>query len=211
MTITYDDFARLNLRTAAVTGSGPSGIELDLGGQTRTTSTDLAVEAGRQVVVIANLEPADATPEAQAAAANIAAAWSRVELRIANVLECKPHPNADKLLVLQIELGEERRQICAGLRAFYQPEQLAGRQIVVVANLDARKMRGEISQGMLLAATDAASDPANPRVIVIGPSQPVASGTRLRAYGCILATLADTAPPVLIAPAEAVAPGSVVK
>ena len=62
--------------------------------------------------------------------------FSKLELRVATVLECKPHANADKLLVLQIELGNgEKRQICAGLRQHYQPEQLVGKQIVVVANL----------------------------------------------------------------------------
>ena len=81
--------------------------------------------------------------------------FAKLELRVATVLDCKPHANADKLLVLQIDLGGETRQICAGLRQHYQPEQLIGKQIVVVANLAPRQMRGEISQGMLLAATDA--------------------------------------------------------
>src|SRR5687767_15996700 len=85
--------------------------------------------------------------------------FAKLDLRVATVLECKPHANADKLLVLQIELaGGERRQICAGLRAFYAPEQLVGKQIVVVANLEPRTMRGEPSQGMLLAATDSATN-----------------------------------------------------
>ena len=102
--------------------------------------------------------------------------FAKLDLRVATVLECKPHANADKLLVLQIELaGGERRQICAGLRAHYQPEQLVGRQIVVVANLEPRKMRGEPSQGMLLAA----SDPASGKVIVITPSENVAAGSKV--------------------------------
>src|SRR5881275_3593665 len=98
--------------------------------------------------------------------------FAKLDLRVATILECKPHANADKLLVLQIELaGGERRQICAGLRAFYQPEQLVGKQIVVVANLAPRTMRGEISQGMLLAATDTATG----KVIVVSPSEPAAA------------------------------------
>lgn len=102
--------------------------------------------------------------------------FAKLDLRVATVLECKPHSNADKLLVLQIELaGGERRQICAGLRAHYPPEQLVGRQIVVVANLTARPMRGETSQGMLLAA----SDPATGKVIVVGPSENVAAGSKV--------------------------------
>jgi methionyl-tRNA synthetase len=101
--------------------------------------------------------------------------FAKLELRVATVLECKPHANADKLLVLQIDLGGEKRQICAGLRQHYQPEQLVGKQIIVVANLTSRQMRGEISQGMLLAA----SDPVSSRVIVVTPSEAVAAGSKV--------------------------------
>jgi methionyl-tRNA synthetase len=102
--------------------------------------------------------------------------FAKVQLRTATVLECKAHPNADKLLVLQVDLGNERRQICAGLRAHYQPEQLVGKQIIVVANLAPRTMRGEVSQGMLLAATDAATG----RVIIVSPSEPVGAGSEVK-------------------------------
>src|SRR5260221_9144351 len=101
--------------------------------------------------------------------------FAKLDLRVATVIECKPHANADKLLVLQIDLGGERRQICAGLRQHYQPEQLVGKQIVVVANLAPRQMRGEISQGMLLAA----SDPATSKVIVITPAEATAAGSKV--------------------------------
>jgi methionine--tRNA ligase beta chain len=101
--------------------------------------------------------------------------FAKIELRVATVVECKAHPNADKLLVLQVDLGTERRQLCAGLRQHYQPEQLVGKQIIVVANLAARQMRGEISNGMLLAATD----PATGRVIVVSPSENVAPGSKV--------------------------------
>ena len=102
--------------------------------------------------------------------------FSKLELKVATVLECKPHGNADKLLVLQVELANgEKRQICAGLRQHYQPEQLVGKQIIVVANLAPRTMRGEISQGMLLAATDAATQ----KVIVASPSEAVAPGSKV--------------------------------
>jgi methionyl-tRNA synthetase len=102
--------------------------------------------------------------------------FARLDLRIATVLSCTPHENADKLLILQIDLGNgETRQICAGLRQHYQPEQLVGKQIVVVANLAPRTMRGQISQGMLLAGTDSASQ----RVIVVSPSEPTAPGSKV--------------------------------
>jgi methionyl-tRNA synthetase len=102
--------------------------------------------------------------------------FAKLDLRIATVLECKAHPNADKLLVLQIDLGTEKRQICAGLRQqIADPQTLVGKQIVVVANLAPRQMRGEISQGMLLAASDVASG----RVIVVTPSEAVAAGSKV--------------------------------
>jgi methionyl-tRNA synthetase len=101
--------------------------------------------------------------------------FAKLELRVATVLECKPHANADKLLVLQIDLGTEKRQICAGLRQHYQPEELVGKQIVVVANLAPRQMRGEVSNGMLLAATDSATG----KVIVVSPAQPAGAGSKV--------------------------------
>ena len=101
--------------------------------------------------------------------------FAKLDLRVATVVECTPHANADKLLVLQIDLGAERRQICAGIRQHYAPEQLVGKQIIVVANLAPRQMRGEISNGMLLATTDAATG----KVIVISPSEPAAPGSKV--------------------------------
>ena len=80
--------------------------------------------------------------------------FAKLDLRIAKVLQAEPHPNADRLLKLQIDLGELGcRQICAGVKAYYDPAELIGKSIVVVANLAPRKIRGEDSNGMLLAAT----------------------------------------------------------
>lgn len=78
----------------------------------------------------------------------------KVKLRVARVLEATEHPDADKLLVLKVDLGDEQRQICAGIKANYSPEQLIGKNIVLVANLAPRMMRGVESQGMLLAASN---------------------------------------------------------
>lgn len=76
------------------------------------------------------------------------------DLRVARILEARDHPNADRLLVMKIHLGTEERQIVAGIRGHYQAADLAGKAIVVVANLQHAKLRGEWSQGMLLAAED---------------------------------------------------------
>jgi methionyl-tRNA synthetase len=99
--------------------------------------------------------------------------FRRVELKIATVKSAEPHPNADKLMVLQVDLGDEQRQIVAGIRNHYAPGDLVGKQIVVVANLEPAKLRGLESQGMLLAASDEA------RVIVLTPEKSVQPGARV--------------------------------
>ncbi|MEL6341844.1 MAG: methionine--tRNA ligase [Myxococcota bacterium] len=79
--------------------------------------------------------------------------FQKVQLRAGRVVAAKPHPNADKLLVLQVDLGEgQPRQIVAGIASRYPPETLVGQMVVAVANLKPARLRGEISQGMLLAA-----------------------------------------------------------
>jgi len=99
----------------------------------------------------------------------------KVDMRVARVLEAGPHPNADKLLVLKIDLGSEQRQIIAGLRGHYDPAALVGRLIVVVTNLAPRMMRGLESNGMLLAATT----PDHSRVILLQPDAEIAPGSRV--------------------------------
>jgi tRNA-binding protein len=79
--------------------------------------------------------------------------FARLELRVARVLEARPHPNADRLLLLQVDVGDVQKQIVAGIRQHYTPEQLTGKLIVIVNNLEPAMLRGESSNGMLLAAT----------------------------------------------------------
>jgi tRNA-binding protein len=99
--------------------------------------------------------------------------FAKVKLRVGRVLEAADHPNADKLLVLKVDLGNEQRQIVAGLRGYYTAEQLVGRNIILVANLAPRMMRGQESQGMLLAASN--SDRS--RVIVLSPESDIEPGS----------------------------------
>ncbi|OJW05730.1 MAG: methionine--tRNA ligase subunit beta [Planctomycetales bacterium 71-10] len=79
--------------------------------------------------------------------------FAKIELRVAKVLEARPHPNADKLLLLQVDVGDEQKQIVAGVKAHYAPEALVGKSIIIVNNLAPAMLRGETSNGMLLAAT----------------------------------------------------------
>ncbi len=110
--------------------------------------------------------------------------FAKVDLRIARVVKAEPHPNADRLLKLQVDDGSGTpRQICAGIRDYYAPEQLEGRLIVIVANLAARVIRGEESRGMLLAASDAPKDAApadagvKRNVVVLAPIAPIPPGS----------------------------------
>lgn len=99
--------------------------------------------------------------------------FRKVELRVATIRSAEPHPNADRLMVLQVDLGDQQRQICAGIRGQYAPEELLGKQIVVVANLETAKLRGLESEGMLLAASD------DGRVIILTPEKSVAAGAKV--------------------------------
>jgi methionyl-tRNA synthetase len=99
--------------------------------------------------------------------------FRKIDLRVATVKSAEPHPNADKLLVLQVDLGGESRQICAGIRNHYAPQELVGKQIVVVANLETAKLRGLDSQGMLLAASD------EDQVIILTPEKTVQAGAKV--------------------------------
>jgi tRNA-binding protein len=107
--------------------------------------------------------------------------FAKVDLRVATILSCVPHPSADRLWKLQVDDGSPSpRQICAGIREHYTPEQLVGQQIIIVANLAPRVIRGEESRGMLLAASDIPKDAAAAavrKVIVLGPKSTIAPGS----------------------------------
>ncbi|RKD28847.1 methionine--tRNA ligase [Thermohalobacter berrensis] len=79
--------------------------------------------------------------------------FDKVDLRVARVVEAKKHPNADRLLVLQLEVGDEKRQVVSGIAKYYKPEELVGKDVILVANLKPVKLRGVESQGMVLAAS----------------------------------------------------------
>ena len=81
------------------------------------------------------------------------ATFQQVDLRVAQVLEAARVKGADRLLKLQLDVGGERRQVVAGIAQHYDPDALVGRRVVIVANLKPVKLRGELSQGMVLAAT----------------------------------------------------------
>lgn len=100
--------------------------------------------------------------------------FAKLELRVAKILGAKEHPNANKLLLLQILVGDQEKQIVAGIRGHYEPEALIGRQIVVVNNLQPATIRGESSNGMLLAASDEQG------VVLLRPDRDCATGSRVK-------------------------------
>ena len=79
--------------------------------------------------------------------------FKKMKLVTAEVLSAVAHPKADRLVIMQIKVGERTKQIVAGIRQWYPPEQLVGKTVIVVDNLQPVKLRGEESNGMLLAAT----------------------------------------------------------
>ncbi|MGE4357151.1 MAG: methionine--tRNA ligase subunit beta [Candidatus Omnitrophota bacterium] len=81
--------------------------------------------------------------------------FKKMELKVARIIEVKDHPQADKLYVLKIDTGNGIKQLVAGIKKFYTPEQLLNRNIVIIDNLKPALIRGIESQGMLLAASDA--------------------------------------------------------
>lgn len=101
--------------------------------------------------------------------------FARVDLRIGTIRSAEPHPNADRLLVLTVDVGEAApRQLVAGIRAAYDLRTLPGQQVVVVANLKPAMLRGVESQGMLLAASDGDG------LAVVAPYRRFAPGTKVK-------------------------------
>ncbi|MFG0245250.1 MAG: methionine--tRNA ligase subunit beta [Phycisphaerales bacterium JB052] len=104
--------------------------------------------------------------------------FAKVDLRVAKIVSAEPHPNADRLLKIQLDDGSGTpRQICAGIREQYSPDDLVGKSIVIVANLAPRKLRGEESRGMLLAASNADKGSDDRSVVVLTPMSEIEPGS----------------------------------
>lgn len=100
--------------------------------------------------------------------------FSKLELRIAKILTAEHVEGSEKLLKLQIDLGSEQRQIISGIAKSYTPEQLVGKSVVIIANLEPRMIMGLESNGMLLAA----SDESGPVILI--PEREVPAGTNIK-------------------------------
>ena len=100
--------------------------------------------------------------------------FKNIELVIAQIKEASDHPDADRLYVLKIDIGGREKQIVGGIRKSYQKEDLIGKYVVVVNNLDPITLRGIESNGMLLAASD------DEGVVLLCPERSVKPGTRVK-------------------------------
>lgn len=121
--------------------------------------------------------PAPSTPAAAPLSKPATVAYdqfAQLDLRVALILEAREHPNANKLLLLKLRVGEVEKQIVAGIRGHYDPATLVGQRIVIVNNLEPAMIRGEESNGMLLAASDGAS------VVLVQPEREIADGSRVK-------------------------------
>jgi methionyl-tRNA synthetase len=97
--------------------------------------------------------------------------FKRLDLKIAKILKVEDHPNAEKLYVLTITTGEAEKTIVAGIRRHYKPEELVGRSILVIDNLEPADIRGVVSNGMLLAAKD------DKTLAILVPEKEIKSGS----------------------------------
>lgn len=101
--------------------------------------------------------------------------FQRIDLRIATVVNAERIPNASKLLKIELLVGSDRRTVVAGIAEEYEPSSLIGRQVVYLANLEPKKLRGVESQGMILAA-----ETPEGTAILLQPDKEAPSGAQIR-------------------------------
>lgn len=100
--------------------------------------------------------------------------FKKIDLRIAKILQAERVENSEKLIKLKISLGNEERQIIAGIGKFYEPQDLINKLIVIVANLEPRTLLGEESNGMLLAASD------DTGIALLMPDRDISAGSLIK-------------------------------
>ncbi len=100
--------------------------------------------------------------------------FQKLDLRVGKIIEAEKISNTDKLLRIEVDLGSEWRQIVAGIGKVYQPQELKGKEIVVVCNLEPKVIKGVESQGMLLAVLDSEANP-----VLIVPEREVPEGSKV--------------------------------
>jgi len=97
--------------------------------------------------------------------------FKALEIRIAKIVACEVHPNADKLYVVTVEVGEKQKKVVAGIKNYYSIEELIGKSVVLLDNLEPATIRGVQSEGMILATRD------GDKLAVLTPDRETASGS----------------------------------
>jgi len=97
--------------------------------------------------------------------------FRKIELKVAQIKEVNDHPNADRLYVITLDVGDKTKQVVAGIKSGYLKEELVGKQVILVDNLDPAVLRGVESQGMILAASD------DDGITIVSPEKPKKSGS----------------------------------
>ncbi len=100
--------------------------------------------------------------------------FAKIDLRIGKICEVKLHPNADRLYVLKVKVGDEERTLVAGLKQYYSPEELKGKKVLMLVNLEPKEIRGIKSEGMVLVAEDGET------ISLLVPERDVKSGAKIR-------------------------------
>lgn len=99
--------------------------------------------------------------------------WKRLDLRIGKIKEVKDHPNADKLIILKVDVGDKEMQLVAGLKEHYKNKELVGKKVIIFVNLRPTELRGVKSDGMILAAVD------KEKVVLIVPEKDIKVGAKV--------------------------------
>ncbi len=102
--------------------------------------------------------------------------WEKLDLRVGKILKVEDIENADKLYKLTVDIGSEKRTVCAGIKEHYSKDELMGKKIVLFTNLAPRKLRGIESKGMILAAVNEDES----EVILLAPEKDIKAGSRVR-------------------------------
>ncbi len=99
--------------------------------------------------------------------------FKKMDLRVGKILEVEDHPDADRLYLVTVDIGDEKRKFVAGIRSYYQKEELIGKYCIVIVNLESKNIRGIESHGMILAALSEDS------FGILTPDRQVPAGTRI--------------------------------
>jgi len=99
--------------------------------------------------------------------------WKKMDIRVGEIKEIKDHPNADKLYILKVDIGDKEIQVVTGLKEYYKKEKLKGKRFVFFVNLEPVNLRGENSEGMILAAVK------DKKVVLLKPDKKIDNGARI--------------------------------